>query len=442
MVGAGAARARGAERRAAGLGRRDPHGPRADDRRLRRAAGAARARGGAGVAARTAAGRCRCSRSRWWPRDGRRRVSRRRFRCSICARSTSRCTTRSSPPGAACWRRRVRQRRRRWRRFEHEFAAACEVGHCVALSSGTDALVLALRALGIGPGDRVIVPANTFFATAEAVSLAGAEVGAGRLRPDDADDLGRGGRARAPRPRRRGRDRGAPLRPPGRRRRARRRRATRSARGSIEDACQAHLARARGVRVGGLGRIACFSFYPSKNLGATGEGGAVTTNDAGAGGRGPRAAPPRAARAQPARARRVQRAARRADRRGAAHQAAPPGGLDARRAGGWPPATRPRLAGADAVRLPCTAPWAEPVWHLYPVEVENRDAVRADLRELGIAHRRALPDADPPAAGVRVPGARRRARSRRPSAAPPACSRSRCSRSSPTRRSIASSRRC
>ena len=60
--------------------------------------------------------------------------------------------------------------------FEYEFAAACEVEHCVALSSGTDALVLALRALGIGPGDRVIVPANAFFASAEAVSLIGAEV--------------------------------------------------------------------------------------------------------------------------------------------------------------------------------------------------------------------------------------------------------------------------
>src|SRR4051812_49950392 len=59
--------------------------------------------------------------------------------------------------------------------FEREFAAACEVSHCIAVSSGTDALVLALRALGVGPGDRVIVPANTFFATAEAVSLAGAE---------------------------------------------------------------------------------------------------------------------------------------------------------------------------------------------------------------------------------------------------------------------------
>ena len=59
--------------------------------------------------------------------------------------------------------------------FEYEFAGACEVDHCVALSSGTDALVLALRALRIGPGDRVIVPANTFFASAEAVTLVGAE---------------------------------------------------------------------------------------------------------------------------------------------------------------------------------------------------------------------------------------------------------------------------
>ena len=100
---------------------------------------------------------------------------RQRVPLSISPHSTGYCTTRSSPPGVACCApARSSVERRSWR-FEDEFAAVCEARHCVAVSTGTDALVLALRALGIGPGDRVIVPANTFFASAEAVSLTGAE---------------------------------------------------------------------------------------------------------------------------------------------------------------------------------------------------------------------------------------------------------------------------
>ena len=163
--------------------------------------------------------------------------------------------------------------------FEAEFAAACEVGHCVAVSSGTDALVLALRALGVRPGERVIVPANTFIATAEAVSLAGAE-----LALVDCDRSTRAVSVQAVEAelRRHGAVGVIAVHLYGHPADVDALRAVCDRYGAwvVEDACQAHLARARGIRAGGLGRLGCFSFYPSKNLGATGEGGAVTTNDA------------------------------------------------------------------------------------------------------------------------------------------------------------------
>jgi dTDP-4-amino-4,6-dideoxygalactose transaminase len=265
--------------------------------------------------------------------------------------------------------------------FEREFAACCEVEHCVAVSSGTDALVLALRALGVGPGDRVLVPANTFIATAEAVSLVGAEPalvdcdprtrtisvaaaaaeleargGAGiiavHLYGHPADVAALNGVA------------------------------ARHGAWVVEDAAQAHLARCRGARVGGLGRLACFSFYPSKNLGATGEGGAVTTRDAALAEavrmlrhHGQRRAhhherigcnarmPELTAAALRIKLRRLE-AANRARRR-----------LAARYADG--------LRGAP-LQLPFTEPWGEPVWHLYAVEAEGRDAVRAALADAGV----------------------------------------------------------
>jgi dTDP-4-amino-4,6-dideoxygalactose transaminase len=161
--------------------------------------------------------------------------------------------------------------------FENEFASWCETEHAVGVSSGTAALELALRGLDIGPGDEVIVPTNTFIATAEAVSAAGArpvlvdvdeetalltaEIAAAAITPQTrcvipvhlygrTVDMGpllelcRG--------------RGIAV---------------------IEDACQAHGARYRGRPVGSLGDAGCFSFYPTKNLGAWGDGGAVVTAD-------------------------------------------------------------------------------------------------------------------------------------------------------------------
>jgi len=162
-------------------------------------------------------------------------------------------------------------------RFEEAFAAYCGTSRAVGVSSGIDALLLALRALGIGAGDEVVVPANSFIATAEAVTLAGA-------RPvfADVDPLTQlvtpstvapvisertaalipvhlYGRTVEMEPMLElARPRGLAV---------------------VEDACQAHGARYRGRRVGTLGAAGCFSFYPAKNLGAWGDGGALVTGD-------------------------------------------------------------------------------------------------------------------------------------------------------------------
>ena len=159
--------------------------------------------------------------------------------------------------------------------FEREFAAYCETDFAVGVSSGTDALALALRALEIGAGDEVIVPANSFIATAEAVNAVGATPRLVDVDPDShlitAEIV-----ARSLTPRVRcvipvhlfgatvdldpilalARDASLHV---------------------IEDACQAHGARYRGRRVGTLGTLGCFSFYPNKNLGGWGDGGAVVT---------------------------------------------------------------------------------------------------------------------------------------------------------------------
>lgn len=161
--------------------------------------------------------------------------------------------------------------------FEEEFATYCGARECVGVGSGTDALHLTLRALGVGRGDDVIVPAHTFFATAEAVALAGATPVFA-----DADPVTRCISAETIEQLVSGRTRAiipvhihgqmaemAPLLDLARRRGLY----------VIEDAAQAHGAEYAGRRAGSLGVAGCFSFYFSKNLGAYGEAGAVTTND-------------------------------------------------------------------------------------------------------------------------------------------------------------------
>ncbi|MFH1744335.1 MAG: DegT/DnrJ/EryC1/StrS family aminotransferase [bacterium] len=161
--------------------------------------------------------------------------------------------------------------------FEREFASYVGVRHAIGVSSGTAALRLALEAARVGPGDEVIVQANTFIATAFAVSLVGATPVIADIVEDtyeiDVDNL-----VRKITPRTRalipvhlfgmpcdiGRIQDI---------------ADKKGLAIIEDCAQAHGARYNGKQVGGFGAAAAFSFYPVKNLGALGDGGAVTTGD-------------------------------------------------------------------------------------------------------------------------------------------------------------------
>lgn len=161
--------------------------------------------------------------------------------------------------------------------FEEEFATYCEAKHCVALNSGTSALHLALLTVGVRPGDEVITSPNTFVATAEAISYTGArpvfadiDPTTGNIAPQQVERaITSNTKAILPvhlygRP--------ADLDPILQI-------ARRHNLAVVEDACQAHGARYRGKRVGNFGQAAAFSFYPAKNLGAYGEGGALITND-------------------------------------------------------------------------------------------------------------------------------------------------------------------
>jgi dTDP-4-amino-4,6-dideoxygalactose transaminase len=161
--------------------------------------------------------------------------------------------------------------------FEKEFAHYCEADHCVGVGNGTEALHLALRALNIGPGDEVITAANTFVATAFAISYTGASPVFVDVKPGDYNidvDLIESAITEKTKAIIPVHLYGQPADMDAIMGLARKYDLK-----VIEDACQAHGAKYKEKRVGSIGHIGCFSFYPAKNLGAYGDGGAIVTND-------------------------------------------------------------------------------------------------------------------------------------------------------------------
>jgi dTDP-4-amino-4,6-dideoxygalactose transaminase len=263
--------------------------------------------------------------------------------------------------------------------FEEEFAAYHEVGSGIAVNSGTSALHLALLACGVSPGDEVLTVPFTFVATVAAIRYTGARpvfvdvdvtatMDPTRIEaaltphtkailpvhlhghPADMDPILEIGRRR-----------GIPV---------------------IEDACQAHGARYKGQRVGGLGDLGCFSFYPAKNLGAYGEGGMVVTNNS-----------------DHVRTLRMLRdwgqekkyhhVLKGFNYRMEALQAAILR-VKLRRLDTWNQSRRSHadqydlLLSGSAVSTPRAAPWAEPAVHVYAVRSRQRDALQQRLDAAGI----------------------------------------------------------
>jgi dTDP-4-amino-4,6-dideoxygalactose transaminase len=265
--------------------------------------------------------------------------------------------------------------------FEAAFAQYCEADHAIGVDSGYSALELILQAFNIGPGDEVITAASTFIATTLAISNCGArpvlvdmDAETYNLDPDlleaaitpatkaiiavhlygqpaDMDAIVAVARRHGLR--------------------------------VIEDACQAHGARYKGRRTGGLGDAAAYSFYPSKNLGAYGDGGMVVTNDAQV--------------AEQVRLLRnlgqsvkyyhqVKGYNHRLDTIQAAILCAKLPHLDKGNASRRETADHFNKLLADVPMVtPVTPEWAEPVYHLYVIQVEDREALQAHLSEAGVA---------------------------------------------------------
>ena len=265
--------------------------------------------------------------------------------------------------------------------FESAFAAYLGVDHCVTTNNGTTALQLVLAALGIGPGDEVITVTNTFIATAEAISAVGAKPVFVDVDPVSYNmDPVLAEKAITPRTRAllpvhlygqcADLDALADI-------------AQRRNLHLVEDACQAHGSEYKGRKAGTMGVAGCFSFYPGKNLGALGEGGAVSTSDA--------------ALAQKMRMLRDHGSLRK-------YEHAIPGynfrleGMQ----GGFLRVKLPHLDGWNEQRrevaalyssklkdsgivAPKEMPYGKHIYHLYVVQVDNRDSVQRDLGANGVA---------------------------------------------------------
>lgn len=265
--------------------------------------------------------------------------------------------------------------------FERRFAAYCGSAHGIGVANGLDAIMLILKAGGVRPGDEVIVPSNTFIATWLAVSQCGATPVP--VEPVEATynlDPSRVEAAITPRTRAivavhlYGQTADMP---------ALQAIAARHKLLLVEDAAQAHGARCHGVRAGHLGDAAAFSFYPGKNLGALGDGGAITTDDAALD------ALLRTYRnygSQKKYHNQVQGFNSRLDELQAALLSVKLDALDegnARRRELAAVYTE-KLAGIPGLTLPYVPDWAEPVWHLYVVRHARRDALAQQLAARGI----------------------------------------------------------
>jgi dTDP-4-amino-4,6-dideoxygalactose transaminase len=264
--------------------------------------------------------------------------------------------------------------------FEQEFAAYCGTKHCVGVGNGLEALELILRVYGIGPGDEVIVPANTYIATWLAVSGAGAtpvpvEPNAGTYNIDPSRvEAAITGRTKAILP--------VHLYGQTAEMEAINEIAGRHGLRVIEDAAQAHGARYRGRRAGSLGDAAGWSFYPTKNLGAFGDAGAVTTED-------PELADRvRTLRNYGSKKKNYNEEKGSNSRLDELHAAMLRVRL--RHLDEWN-ARRARIAGmyfeglktAD-VMLPAVANGAEPVWHLFVIRSRRRDSLQGYLKSAGV----------------------------------------------------------
>lgn len=266
--------------------------------------------------------------------------------------------------------------------FEEAYAAYCGTTHAIGVGNGTDAVELSLRAIGVGPGDEVVIPANTFIASAEAVSRVGAvpvfcDVDPEHLLIDPASaQAAVTERTKAI----------LPVHLFGQLAPVESITAFADAQGIavIEDAAQSQGALRHSRRSGSLGSIAATSFYPGKNLGAAGDAGAVTTND-------------------PALAERVRIIAAHGSRQKYVHELI---GFNSRldavqavvlkakltRLDAWNAQRQAAaevyadlLASVDGVTVPTVAPGNEHVWHLYVVRVTERDAALRALGEAGVA---------------------------------------------------------
>jgi len=264
--------------------------------------------------------------------------------------------------------------------FENEFATYCQTKFSIGLANGLDALTLALRAMDVGPGDEVIVPSNTYIATWLAVSQCGATPVP--VEPDDRTyNIDPVSIVSAITPRTKvilpvhlyGQPADLdPILEIARKHGLR----------VLEDGAQAHGARYRGQRIGGHGDAVAWSFYPGKNLGAIGDGGAVTTND-----------PVIADRLRVLRnygshvkyVNEVKGFNSRLDPIQAAILRVKLSNLDI-----WNDRRRAiathyqEYLSGNALLLPHVPEWAEPVWHLFVVRHTQRDELASKLNDMGI----------------------------------------------------------